>query len=86
MTTYRRTKDNALFTEDTIYEAVDAMVEMDDIWEAMATFDGETLFCHLDEGMQETICDIARRNVLRTRFVPITTKVDSAPSKENTNG
>jgi hypothetical protein len=69
MTTYRRTKDNAIFTEDTIDAAVDNMVEMDDIWAAMGAFDAETLFCHLDEGMQDVICELARRNVLATRFV-----------------
>ena len=68
---YIRVRDDELFDEDEVWDAVDEDLGPDDIEEAMGHFSLMTLFKHLDEEMQNMIYEQAKQTVFDEYFFEV---------------
>jgi hypothetical protein len=66
---YEREMDSEIFDEDEVMDAVDEMIEDEDMEEAAKEFDFRTIWKHLDEEMRMMIWDRAREMVLEEQFM-----------------
>jgi hypothetical protein len=68
---YEREMDSEIFDEDEVMDAVDEMIEDEDMEEAAKEFDFRTIWKHLDEEMRMMIWDRAREMVLEEQFMEL---------------
>lgn len=68
---YEREMDSEIFDEDEVLEAVDEMIEEEDLEEAMSHFSFLTIFNHLDEEMKFMIWEQARQTILEEDFMEL---------------
>lgn len=68
---YEREMDSEIFDEDEVLEAVDEMIEEEDLEEAMSHFDFLAIFDHLDEEMRLMIWEQARQTILEEDFMEL---------------
>ena len=68
---YEREMDSEIFDEDEVMDAVDEMIEDEDMEEAAKEFDFRTIWKHLDEEIHMMIWDRARQMVLEEQFMEL---------------
>jgi hypothetical protein len=68
---YEREMDSEIFDEDEVMDAVDEMIEDEDMEEAAKEFDFRTIWKHLDEEMRMMLWDRAREMVLEEQFMEL---------------
>ena len=82
MIKYRRVRDDELFDEDEVWDAVEEDLGPDDIEEAMGHFSLMTLFKHLDEEMQNMIYEQAKQTVFDEYFFEVEEEEDTVAEQK----